>query len=375
MARNQADLILFVLDANTEPNQEELEIAKILRKNSKKVILVANKSDNPQATQNTYNLAQLGFGLPIPVSAIHNFNFSELLQNIEKHLHQLGFKPSKDNLPIISDTIKIAFIGRPNAGKSSLINAILGESRLTVSDIPGTTRDSIDVELTYQNQAFKLIDTAGIRRRGRIEKGIEKYSIFRTIDAIEKADLVCLILDYSVGVRAQDLHISEYVQDNSKGLIIIVNKMDLMEEKETERNRITNLLRHRFDFLSWAPVIFTSAKNKKNIYVIFDVAQQIYTERRKEIDQETLKTALQEIIQAHKPPIKGRTVLRFYDIKQVGINPPTFELLVNDPDINHFSYQRYLENNFRERFGFSGTAIDFIYKPIDPKLARKSISL
>lgn len=370
LAINEADLVLFVIDGQLEPTSDDLETAQILRHNSKKVIFIANKCDNPKFSTQLQTWLELGLGEPFPVSVIHNFGFESLAKEIIQTLKTNGFEA--DPTPIVdkSETVKIAVVGRPNAGKSSFINAVLGQERLIVSDEAGTTRDAIDIDVTYQDQKFTLIDTAGLRRRGKIEKGIEKYSSFRTIKAIEESDVVCLIMDYQIGIRAQDLHISSYILDANKGLILAINKIDLMEDKEAERNRITNILRRRFDFLAWAPVVFISAKNKKNLEAIFKLSQEIQAERRKEISQEELRAFLQETFHKHYPPTVGNRRLFFYDLKQVGSHPPRFEYLVNKADMLHFSYQRYLENEFRSRFGFTGTAVQFFFKEIDKKLVK-----
>lgn len=370
LAINEADLVLFVIDGQLEPTPDDLETAQILRRNSKKVIFIANKCDNPKFSTQLQTWLELGLGEAFPVSVIHNFGFESLSKEIIQQLKSQGFNPDQTVEPASAENIKIAVVGRPNAGKSSFINAVLGQERLIVSDQAGTTRDAIDIDLTFQNQKFTLIDTAGLRRRGKIEKGIEKYSSFRTIKAIEECDVVCLIMDYQIGIRAQDLHISSYILEANKGLILAINKIDLMEDKETERNRITNILRRRFDFLAWAPVVFISAKNKKNLEAVFKLSKEIQTERNKEISHEELRGFLQETFHKHYPPSVGNRRLFFYDLKQVGQHPPRFEYLVNNPEMIHFSYQRYLENEFRSRFGFTGTAVQFFFKELDKKLAK-----
>jgi GTPase len=372
LAIAEADLVLFVIDGQMEPTQDDVEAAHILRRNSKKLIFVANKCDNPNFSSQLQTWLELGLGEPIAVSVIHNFGFEKLSKEIIEQLKANGFQASAHlhEEKSAADSIKIAVVGRPNAGKSSFVNAVLGQERMIVSDVAGTTRDSVDIDLTYQDQKFTLIDTAGLRRRGKIEKGIEKYSSFRTIKAIEESDIVCLIMDYQIGIRAQDLHISSYILDANKGLILAINKIDLMEDKEAERARISNILRRRFDFLAWAPVVFISAKNKKNLETIFQLAEQIQTERYKEISHEDLMAFLQETFHKHYPPTVANRRLFFYDLKQVGNRPPRFEFLVNKPDMLHFSYQRFLENEFRQRFGFTGTAVQFFYKELDKRLLK-----
>jgi GTP-binding protein len=266
-------------------------------------------------------------------------------------------------------------VGRPNAGKSTLINSLIKQKRLITSEHPGTTRDSIDINFNYKDQDFTLIDTAGLRKRGKIELGIEKYSSMRALNSIERADIVCLMMDYSAGIRAQDLHISSFINQASKGLILVVNKLDLMKDKEAEKERIVNILKNRFDYLSWAPVVFASAKNCKNIYQILDLAQQIQHERYKQIEHQQLTNFLQDTYHKHFPPTKGLRRLYFYDINQTASAPPTFDILVNNNKLLHFSYQRYLENQFREKFGYIGTNIEFYYRDLDPKLIKKTKAL
>ncbi len=372
IAIDQADLVIFMVDGRFQPTIDDFEIAKILRKKSKKIILVANKIDRNKKADDLANWHQLGFDYPIDISVTHNINLDKLENILSKNLINLGYKEENQEEEQKTKDIKLAIIGRPNAGKSSLINALTGENRLIVSDISGTTRDAIDIELEKNNQLFTLIDTAGLRRKGKIEKGIEKYSSFRTIDAIERSDIVCLMLDYSVGIRAQDLHISSYILDAHKGLIILINKYDLMENKEEERTRINRILKHRFDYLSWAPVLYISAKNHKNLELILETAVQIKNERNKELDQEVLRDWLTETIHKHHPPSAGRNRLHFYTLIQIPSATPTFEFLVSNKDSVHFSYQRYLENSFRENFGFIGTSIRFFYKNLDKKLIKKS---
>ncbi len=373
LAIDEADLIIFLVDGREEPTADDVATAQILRKQSKKLLLVANKIDSEKSSHSLFSWAELGFGEAVSISVIHNLGLEKLEKIIVQQLDSGNWTKSEEDLDQTTDkSIKIALIGRPNAGKSSLVNALLGEKRVIVSDIPGTTRDAVDIDLKHQNQSFTLIDTAGLRKRGKIEPGIEKYSTFRTINAIERSDLVCLVLDYSQGIRAQDLHISSYILDAKKGLIILINKYDLMEEKEEEKNRIGRILKNRFDYLSWAPVLFVSAKNHKNIELIYDTAQQIFEERKKQIDHEDLVDFTREVYHRHAPPTYGRKKLAFYDLIQIPSSTPTFEFIVNDTDIVHFSYRRYLENAFREQFGFLGTSLIFNFREVDKKTSRNT---
>ncbi|MBD3270762.1 ribosome biogenesis GTPase Der [Candidatus Peregrinibacteria bacterium] len=369
-ALQEADLIIFLVDGKSIPVADDYQTAELLRKNSKPTFLVANKCDNPNSFQYLSDWSELGFDKIHDISALHNKNIDNLKKEIYSELKRLGFenkKPIKNN----NDAIKISFVGRPNAGKSTFINSLLNEKRLITSDLPGTTRDATDSEIEYNDQLFTLIDTAGLRKRGKIEKGIEKFSSIRALDSIERSDIVCLIMDYSVGIRAQDLHITSFILDNAKGLILILNKIDLMEDKEQERKRIINILKRRFDYLSWAPVVFTSGLNKKNITQIFSLAEKIQIERNKSIEHQQLIDFLQTTYHKHYPTTGGPRKVNFYDMKQIGKNPPEFEILVNKFENIHFSYQRYLENQFREQFGFEGTGINFIYRDLDKKLTKK----
>lgn len=371
IAISEADLIVYLIDGQSIPTSDDLEAAQILRRQSKKIIFVANKVDHENTVNNLTNWLELGFGQPIAISVIHNKGISRLMNNLESELIKLGYQ---DNLieENQSNNIKVSLIGRPNAGKSSLVNAILGQERVIVSDIPGTTRDAVDIELKHDQNNYVLIDTAGLRRRGKIEKGLEKFSSFRTIDAIERSDIVCLVLDYSVGIRAQDLHICSYILEASKGLILLVNKTDLMADKLEEKDRIGRILKNRFDFLSWAPVLFVSAKQRKNLNLIFETVNSIYQERTKKLDEQAIIDFIKVVYRKHQAPTHARTKLMFYNITQANAATPTFILTVNNPDIAHFSYRRYIENEFRSEFGYTGTAINFIYKALDPKLLKKA---
>jgi GTP-binding protein len=363
LAINEADLIIFMVDAKEGLTIEDHNAVDKLRKSNKKILFVANKIDNKGSEDQFNELLSLGFGEPIAISAYHDINVDSVVTESYSYLLEQGFKPvSKEEQAKKKGKISICFLGKPNVGKSSMVNALLGKEKIIVSEIPGTTRDAIDTEIIFNNKKFNLIDTAGLRRRGKIQRGLEKLSSFRSLDAIERSDIVCLILDYSEGIRKQDQHISSYALEAGKGLILIVNKSDLMEDKQEDEQRIIRILKKRFDFLPWAPVLFVSALKRKNIVHILELSQEIYDERYKMIDQEELTEFMKEITYKHLPPSVGRRIPKFYALEQDAVNPPSFVYWVNDPASIHFSYRRYLENELRKKFGFTGTAIRLYFK-------------
>lgn len=363
LAINEADIIIFIVDAKEGLTIEDYEAAKKLRKYNKKTIFVANKTDTKASHEQYGKLLTLGFGEPVEISAYHNINVSTVVDEATDKLTELGFRQiqGKENEQM-KDTLNICILGKPNVGKSSIVNALLGKEKVIVSDIPGTTRDAIDTELEWNDQKFNLIDTAGLRRRGKIERGLEKLSSFRSLDAIERSDIVCLILDYAEGIRKQDQHISSYVLEAGKGMILIVNKTDLMEDREHDERRMINILRRRFDFLPWAPVLFVSAMKRSNIDKILELSRQIHKERFKKIDQEDLIAFMKEVTYKHLPPAMGNRLPKFYSMIQDGVNPPSFIYWVNNPGSIHFSYRRYLENELRKKYGFNGTSIKLYFK-------------
>lgn len=360
IAIDEADIIYFVVDASTELVKTDFEATKILRKTKKPLVLIAHKSDKKSVASMKFNLYELGLGDPLTVSSIHGHGVDELKSLTHSLLKKLHFEPYRE---IPSDVIKLAILGRPNVGKSSLVNALLGEDRLIVSEMPGTTVDSTDTLVTYENQNFSLIDTAGIRRRGKIQKGIEKISVLRALDAVYRCDIAILLLDATEGLVQQDCHISELVLENSKGLILGVNKCDLMEDRKKDETAMINLLRHKMSYVPWAPVIFLSAKTKENIFYIFDIAQKIMLERKKKITDEQLKQFIVSTTARQAPPSSGTKIIRFFGGKQIRVNPPIFTLYTNSPDDVHFSYRRFLENEIRKTFGFNGTAIKIELSP------------
>ncbi|PKL36855.1 ribosome biogenesis GTPase Der [Candidatus Peregrinibacteria bacterium HGW-Peregrinibacteria-1] len=359
----EADLVIFTLDISNELTPDDYAATDILRKSKKPIILVANKCDNPQLEERVYGLYELGFGEAIKVSAIHKLGIETLLTEIADNLKKLSFKKA-DNEEEHTSTpeIGLCILGKPNAGKSSLINGLLGSDRLIVSDIAGTTRDSIDSHISYQDKNFNLIDTAGLRRRGKIERGIEKYSALRAMQGIERSDIVILLMDGNLGITSQDTHIVSHALEAQKGIILAVNKLDLFEEGEEDRERVLRQLQKKFPFIPWAPVVFISAKNKKNIFKILDLSIEIKQEREKRIKTAQLNTFFQKITFKHMPASSKVRKPKFMYATQVAIDPPTFTLFFKNPGDLHFSYPRYLENQIRSEYGFTGTSINLKFK-------------
>lgn len=360
-----ADVVIFVVDVRTDLTASDFHAADILRKSGKACIMVANKCDHISSLEEkTYNFYELGFGEPVAISAIHGIGLDELKHLVNVKLDELGFDQTKSEHK--ENGIRISFVGRPNVGKSSLINGLFGKSKVIVSDTPGTTRDAVEVPFEYLGDQFVLIDTAGVRRRGKVEAGIEKYSVMRSLQALEDTDIAVLVLDSVDGVRAQDLHIAEFVLEEAKGLIIVVNKMDNFEDQDKIRHRLTVLLQKRMVFIPWAPVVFTSAKKRTNLMPILEQAKKIYETRKQQISDEELRFWLDETIEQHIPTGgKGIRRVEVLSVKQTGVNPPAFVFKVRNPQNLHFSYVRYLENKLREKFGFNGTGVKVWLDKID----------
>lgn len=363
-----ADVILFVVDVREDPTAEDFHAADLLRKSKKPVILVANKCDNPRFEDLRYNLYELGFGEPIPVTALHSFGVEELESRIAEELKELDFETVGEDLQSAqksSGRTRIAFLGRPNVGKSTMVNALFGKKMVVVSEVPGTTRDSTEVDFEYKDYKFTLVDTAGIRRRGKIEQGIEKYSILRTMQSVDEADVCVLMLNFEEGITNQDCHVSQYILEQKKGLILVVNKMDLVDpnKKDQAEHMFVHRLQTKMAYLPWAPVIFASALERRNIFQLLEQSHDIAEERQKWVPKDELKVWLQMALDKH-PPNMSRGKHRFVinAVKQVTIEPPTFVFECNWPEIMHFSYGRYLENGLRETFGFIGTAIKLIFR-------------
>ena len=351
-ALTRADLILFCVDAAAGVTAADLDVADIVRRSGRPVLLVATKADSERREAIALaELSELGFGTPIPVSALHDVNIAELLDAVAERL-----PPAPPTVE--ADRIRVAIVGRPNVGKSMLVNAILGEPRVLVSEIPGTTRDAVDTHLETPFGPFTLIDTAGVRRRGRIERGVEYHSVLRTRSAVARADVTVVVIDGAEGPTAQDTHVAGIALEAATGLVIAVNKVDLWgEEFERRRERTLRALQERFSFAPWALVAFVSALESRNIDELLRLAAEARAARRRRVPTAELNATLREAWRRHSPPVVHHKRLKLFYATQAGIDPPTFVLFVNDPDLVHFSYRRYLERAIRNAYDFEGTAI------------------
>ena len=350
----EADVIVFLADVKDGLMPTDMEIADLLRRAGKSVVLVANKADSARLDSQAAEFNKLGFAEPLAISAQHGRGVAELLDKVVTLLPG----PAPAEKPIAG--MKVAIVGRPNVGKSMLLNALVGEERVVVDEIPGTTRDAIDTKLDFEGQSVLLIDTAGIRRRGRVERGVEWYSVIRALRAIDRADVVLLVLDATELVAAQDTHIAGYVQQAAKGIILIVNKWDLVANKKTEE--YTSYIQSRLKFVPYAPVLYVSAKLGQGVKKIMPLVSRVYQERLLQIPDEDLNNVVREAVSAHVIPRRGKKELKILQVAQSGVKPPTFFFLVNDAKLIHFSYQRYLQNRLRQVFGFIGTPVRLIFK-------------
>jgi len=358
----EADSILFLVDVQEGLMPVDEEIVDILRRSQKPVVLAVNKVDSSKQQSEVLQFYELGIGEPMPISAYHGRGIDELLEKATAGL------PPLPPVPVEPELMKIAIVGRPNVGKSLLANTLLGEERLIVHEIPGTTRDSIDTVFRYDGESVVLIDTAGIRRRGRIEPGIERYSLVRTLGAIDRADVALLLIDAVEGITAQDMHILGYIQQAYKGAILIVNKWDLVEVRDV--TLWTEVIRQRAKFMPYLEILFISAKTGYGVEKVLPAAKRIYEERLKHLPTPLLESVVKEAVAAHLPPKKGGKHMKILNVTQTGVNPPIFVFLVNDAKLAHFSYRRYLENKLRQFFGFQGTPLRLLFKSRGEKTAK-----
>jgi GTP-binding protein len=354
-AMREADVIVFLGDAREGPTPTDVEIAHQLRRSPKPVLLVANKADSPRDRARSAEFFELGLSEPIAVSAIQGTGTGDLLDRVAEEL-----PPAPEEAPI-EDGIPIAIVGRPNVGKSSLLNAIVGDERSIVNAQAGTTRDAIDTPIVYQDRQLVLIDTAGIRRRGRIERGIETYSVLRAMRAIERADVAILVLDAESGITAQDTHVAGFIHDAAKGCIIAVNKWDLATHTPDAAAKYLEAARRQLVFVDYAPVLYVSAKTGRNVNRLLDKVLEISAERSRRIPTAEVNEFMREVFAAHPLNDKGKVLKVFY-ATQASTHPPTFVIFVNDPAMVHFSYRRHIENQLRRRFGFEGTGLKLVFR-------------
>lgn len=365
IAVRDADAVLFLVDVENGVTPADIEVAEILRKHQRvigevetpSILLVVNRCDNAERRDQASTFYELGMGKPIPVSALHGKGTGDLLDLLIEAIGERIPGAEEDD-----GDIKIAIVGRPNVGKSSLLNKLLGEERVIVSPIPGTTRDAIDTQLMYHDTPITLIDTAGIRRRGRIEPGVEKYSVIRALKAIDRAVVVLLLIDATEGVTAQDEHIAGMVIDKLKSVVVIVNKWDAVPKDAHTMPAYTEHVRKRLNFMEFVPVLFISAKTGQRVNQVIPAALRVQEERLRRIPTGELNRLLQKAIRSHAPPSRKGRRLKIKYVSQVRTDPPTFLFHVNDPELVHFSYSRYLENQIRADYGFVGTPIRISYR-------------
>lgn len=360
MAIEEADVIIQVVDAITGITSADEEVAEILRRTSKPVIVAANKADNQQRMFDAVEFYALGLGEEVyAISALHGTGTGDMLDAVVRALKNAP----PDELEAEDDSLKIAIVGRPNVGKSSLLNRLLGEERAIVSPIAGTTRDAIDTKLTWEGLPITLIDTAGIRRRGSIIPGIEQFSVLRAHKALERADVALLVIDGVDGVTAQDTHIAGMIKDSYRSVVIVVNKWDAIEKDNDTLNEFRKTVERRFDFIDYAPILFVSAKTGQRIHTVMENAARVQEERLTRIPTGKFNAMIREAVLKHAPTAATGRQFKIYYASQVKVNPPTFLFHVNSVDLLHFSYERYLENQIRLEYGFVGTPIRMSFRP------------
>lgn len=354
IAIDEADVIVFVVSAKEGMTEADERVAKILYRSKKPVVLAVNKVDNIEMRSEIYEFYALGFGDPFPISGAHGTGLGDLLDEVVSHF------PTTDQEEE-DDSIRFSFIGRPNVGKSSLVNAILGEERVIVSDISGTTRDAIDTRFTSaEGDEFVMVDTAGIRKRGKVYENTEKYSVMRAMRAIDDSNVVLMVLNAEEGIREQDKHVAGYAHEAGRAIIIVVNKWDTLEKDNHTMADFEKQIRDEFQYLSYAPIIFVSAKTKQRLNKLPELIKQVNENHQKRVQSATLNEVIMDALALNPTPTVNGKRLRVYYATQVAIQPPTFVVFVNDPELMHFSYARFLENQIRKSFDFTGTPIHLI---------------
>ena len=352
-----ADVIIFMVDVRQGLVDSDSKVANMLRRSGKPVVLVVNKVDSFQKMMtDVYEFYNLGIGDPVPVSSVGKLGIGDMLDEVVKHFPESAAEDEEDERP------RIAIVGKPNVGKSSIINKIVGESRVIVSDIAGTTRDAIDTDITYNGNEYVFIDTAGLRRKNKIKEELERYSIIRTVTAVERADVVLVVIDATEGVTEQDAKIAGIAHERGKGIIVVVNKWDAIEKNDKTIYEHTNRIKDILSFMPYAEILFISAKTGQRVGKIFDTIDMVIENQNLRIQTGVLNEILSEAVAMQQPPSdKGKRLKIFY-MTQVSVKPPTFVIFVNNKELMHFSYTRYLENKIRDTFGFRGTALRFIIR-------------
>ena len=367
-AVHESDLIIFLVDIADGLTPMDEEVAAWLRRTEKPLVAAANKADNERREVSIAEFYRLGLGEPLPISAYHNLGIYDLMDRVMSELPAPAeaFGPEETGPQAeepAEGAMRLAIIGRTNVGKSTLLNATLGQERAIVSEIPGTTRDALDTHFTYQGRDVVLVDTAGIRRPGKVGKGIDYYSVLRAVRAVQRCDIVLLVMDATELATAQDAHILGLGWDGYKGLVAVVNKWDQVpQDQGTEQELAIQTVRQRLHFMPYLPICFTSALLGRGISELMALAAEIYQERMRRIPHGRLQYALMSALAAHTPPTKGPRRLKINQVRQVDVNPPTFVFAVNDPELAHFSYRRYLENRLRSTFGFTHTHLRLLFR-------------
>ena len=355
MAMEMSDVILFMVDGKDGITTADSEVASMLRRTGKPVILVVNKVDNMRkGSDNLYDFYELGLGNPVPISSVNMLNFGDLLDDVVASFPDDEYDDNESE-------IKIAIIGKPNVGKSSLVNELTNKTRVIVSNIAGTTRDSIDMPFEYKDSRYTLIDTAGIRRKSKVSENIEKYSVIRAISAIERCDICVLMIDAESGITEQDKKIAGVAHEAGKGLLIVVNKWDLIQKETNTMRDYEKIIRSELLFASYAPVLFISVLKRRKIYDVIEIAKKIQENRTRRISTGRLNNVIEDAIMMKQPPSDKGKRLKIYYTSQIGTMPPLFSFNINSRDLAHFSYMRYLENKIREAFDFEGTSLKFIF--------------
>ena len=357
IAIDTADVIIFMTDVKQGLIDADAKVADMLRRSQKPVVLVVNKVDNfNKMMADVYVFYNLGIGDPVPISASQRSGIGDMLDKVVEHFKSLDLEEDEDDRP------KVAIVGKPNVGKSSIINKLTGESRVIVSNIAGTTRDAIDTDVKWNGKEYVFIDTAGIRRKSKVKEDIERYSVIRTVTAVERADVVVIVIDATEGVTEQDAKIAGIAHENGKGIIIAVNKWDAIEKNDKTVYEYTNKVRQILSFMQYAEIMFISAKTGQRLPKLFDMIDMVIENHTMRIETGVVNEIMAEAVAMQQPPSDKGKRLRLYYITQVSVKPPTFVIFVNDKELMHFSYTRYIENRIREAFGFRGTPLRFIIR-------------